>query len=126
MEQGYQAARECAVKILRSVWNTHGTLNGLRVLKVLGCVNSSLDFHRPAPRRQRVLDLLHEVFGKTGDGIQRPQRFGIRPGSRLGSPSRSKRFSRSSRSRPAPGREPRPGGDEPSGAVVPGLRAISV
>src|ERR1700752_2582525 len=43
VEQGYQAARECAVKILRSVVNTHGTLNGLKVLKLLGCVNSSLE-----------------------------------------------------------------------------------
>src|SRR5947208_13210831 len=43
-EQGYHAARECAAKILQSVWNTHGTLDGLRVLKVLGCVNSAPEF----------------------------------------------------------------------------------
>ncbi len=29
-EQGYQAARDCAAKILNSVWNAHGTLDGLR------------------------------------------------------------------------------------------------
>ena len=28
VEQGKAAARECAVKILNSVWNAHGTLNG--------------------------------------------------------------------------------------------------
>ena len=28
--EGQKAARECAVKILRSVWNAHGTLNGSR------------------------------------------------------------------------------------------------
>src|SRR5215213_2144436 len=41
---GYAAARDCAAKILNSVWNTHGTLDGLRVLKLLGCVNSAPDF----------------------------------------------------------------------------------
>src|SRR5207248_8162307 len=30
VEQGYQAARECAVKILQSVRQAHGTLDGLR------------------------------------------------------------------------------------------------
>ncbi|MCB0834589.1 MAG: RidA family protein, partial [Bacteroidetes bacterium] len=44
VEEGYAAARDCLVKILRSVWNTHGTLDGLRVIKVLGCVNSAPDF----------------------------------------------------------------------------------
>ena len=42
VEQGYQAAKECMVKILQSVHDTHGTLDGLRVLKLLGCVNSAL------------------------------------------------------------------------------------
>src|SRR5204863_9485330 len=43
-EDGYAAAKNCAEKILRSVWGAHGTLNGLRVIKVLGCVNSTLEF----------------------------------------------------------------------------------
>ena len=41
IEQGYAAARECAVKILRSVHQEHGTLDGLRVIKLLGCVYST-------------------------------------------------------------------------------------
>src|SRR3954451_16651976 len=45
VDEGKAAARECAVKILNSVWNAHGSLNGLRVLKVLGCVNSTLESH---------------------------------------------------------------------------------
>ena len=45
VEQGYQAARDCVVKILRSVYSAHGTLDGLRVIKLLGCVNSTLEFH---------------------------------------------------------------------------------
>src|SRR3954453_16394044 len=42
--EGYQAARECAVTLLQSVHDAHGTLDGLRVLKLLGCVNSTLEF----------------------------------------------------------------------------------
>ncbi len=45
VEEGKKAARECAEKILNSIWNAHGTLDGLRVIKVLGCVNSTLEFH---------------------------------------------------------------------------------
>ena len=41
VEQGYEAAADCARKILRSVHNTHGTLDGLRVLKLLGISRSS-------------------------------------------------------------------------------------
>src|SRR5512147_2821722 len=44
VDQGYQAARECAVKILQSVHDAHGSLDGLRLLKLLGCVNSAPDF----------------------------------------------------------------------------------
>ena len=33
IEQGYAAARECAVKILQSVHHAHGTLDDLRVIK---------------------------------------------------------------------------------------------
>ncbi|MEZ6052790.1 MAG: RidA family protein, partial [Planctomycetaceae bacterium] len=44
VEQGYEAAKDCATKILRSVHNTHGTLDGLKVVKLLGCVYSAPDF----------------------------------------------------------------------------------
>ena len=68
-EQGYEAARDCMVKILNSVWNTHGSLNGLRVLKVLGCVNSHPDFVEQHLVINGASDLLHQIFGKTGDGF---------------------------------------------------------
>jgi len=68
VEQGYQAARECAVKILNSVWNTHGSLDGLKVVKLLGCVNSTLEFTDQHLVVNGCSDLLHEIYGKTGDG----------------------------------------------------------
>lgn len=75
--EGAAAARDCAVKILRSVWNAHGTLNGLRVLKVLGCVNSSLDFTEQHLVINGCSDLLHEIFGKTGDGYHARSALGF-------------------------------------------------
>lgn len=62
-EQGYQAARECASKILQSVWNAHGTLDGLRVIKLLGCVNSAPEFIEQHLVINGASDLLHEIFG---------------------------------------------------------------
>ena len=68
VEQGYQAARDCVVKILRSVYSAHGTLDGLRVIKLLGCVNSTLEFHEQHLVINGASDLLHEIYGKTTDG----------------------------------------------------------
>lgn len=67
-QEGYAAARDCAAKILNSVWNAHGTLDGLRVIKVLGCVNSHPDFIEQHLVINGASDLFHEVFGKTGNG----------------------------------------------------------
>lgn len=76
-EQGYEAARDCMVKILNSVWNTHGSLNGLRVLKVLGCVNSHPDFVEQHLVINGASDLLHQIFGKTGDGFHARSALGF-------------------------------------------------
>jgi len=75
--EGQQAARECAVKILRSVWSAHGTLNGLKVLKLLGCVNSTLDFTDQHLVMNGCSDLLHEIFGKSGDGYHARSALGF-------------------------------------------------
>lgn len=74
---GQAAARECAVKILNSVWNAHGSLNGLKVLKLLGCVNSTLEFHEQHLVVNGCSDLLHEIFGKTGDGYHARSALGF-------------------------------------------------
>ena len=77
VDEGKVAARECAVKILNSVWNAHGTLNGLRVLKVLGCVNSTLEFHEQHLVINGCSDLLHEIFGKATDGYHARSALGF-------------------------------------------------
>ena len=63
-DQGYQAARECAVKILNSVWNAHGTLDGLRVVRLLGCVNSAPDFIEQHLVINGASDLMKKIFGE--------------------------------------------------------------
>lgn len=62
-EQGYEAARQCAAKILNSVWNAHGTLDGLRVVKLLGCVNSAPEFIEQHLVINGASDLFKKVFG---------------------------------------------------------------
>lgn len=76
-EQGYQAARDCVTKILNSVWNAHGTLDGLRVLKVLGCVNSAPEFIEQHLVINGASDLLHEIFGKDSDGYHARSALGF-------------------------------------------------
>jgi enamine deaminase RidA (YjgF/YER057c/UK114 family) len=77
VEEGYQAAKNCAVKILNSVWNTHGTPDGLHVIKVLGCVNSSPDFTDQHLVINGCSDLLHQIFGKDGDGYHARSALGF-------------------------------------------------
>lgn len=76
-EDGYKAARNCAEKILRSVWDTHGSLDGLRVIKVLGCVNSTLEYSDQHLVINGCSDLLHEIFGKEGDGYHARSALGF-------------------------------------------------
>jgi enamine deaminase RidA (YjgF/YER057c/UK114 family) len=76
-DEGRAAARECAVKILQSVWNAHGTLDGLRVVKALGCVNSAPDFIEQHLVINGCSDLFHEIFGKDGDGFHARSALGF-------------------------------------------------
>jgi enamine deaminase RidA (YjgF/YER057c/UK114 family) len=76
-KQGYEAARECAVEILRAVWDRHGTLDGLRVVKVLGCVNSAPDFVEQPKVINGCSDMLHEIFGAKTDGYHARSALGF-------------------------------------------------
>lgn len=77
VDDGYKAARNCVEKILNSVWSTHGTLDGLRVIKVLGCVNSTLEFTDQHLVINGASDLLHVIFGKDGDGYHARSALGF-------------------------------------------------
>ncbi len=77
IEQGYAAAKDCAIKILQSVHQAHGSLNGLKVLKLLGCVNSTLEFTDQHLVINGASDLLHELYGKQGDGFHARSALGF-------------------------------------------------
>ncbi len=77
VEQGYAAAKNCATKILQSVHHTHGTLDGLKVVKLLGCVYSAPDFTDQHLVINGASDLLHEIFGKEGDGYHARSALGF-------------------------------------------------
>ena len=77
LEEGIAAARDCAIKILRSVRDEHGTLDGLRVIKLLGCVNSTPDFTDQHLVINGASDLFHELYGKTGDGYHARSALGF-------------------------------------------------
>lgn len=68
IKEGQAAARECALDVLQAVHDRHGTLDGLRVIKVLGCVNATADFTDHPKVINGASDLLHEIFGKDSDG----------------------------------------------------------
>jgi enamine deaminase RidA (YjgF/YER057c/UK114 family) len=76
-EAGYEAARQCAVKILQSVHQRHGTLDGLKVLKLLGCVNSAPDFIEQHLVINGASDLFHKIFGKETDGYHARSALGF-------------------------------------------------
>jgi len=69
VEQGYAAAKECGIAILKSVHQEAGSLDGLKVVKLLGMVNSALDFTDQHLVINGISDLYHEIFDKEGDGF---------------------------------------------------------
>jgi enamine deaminase RidA (YjgF/YER057c/UK114 family) len=77
VEEGYAAARNCCEKILRSVHQTHGSINGLRCIKLLGCVYSAPDFTDQHLVINGASDLIHELFGKDGDGYHARSALGF-------------------------------------------------
>ncbi|MCB1079571.1 MAG: RidA family protein, partial [Verrucomicrobiae bacterium] len=52
-------------------------LDGLKVVKVLGCVNSAPDFIEQHLVINGASDLLHEIFGKEGDGYHARSALGF-------------------------------------------------
>jgi enamine deaminase RidA (YjgF/YER057c/UK114 family) len=76
-EQGYEAAKECATKILQSIKHFHGTLNGLRVIKLLGCVNTTPEYTDQHLVINGASDLFHKVYGKDGAGYHARSALGF-------------------------------------------------
>ncbi|MFN8500114.1 MAG: RidA family protein [Anaerolineae bacterium] len=67
VEQGYEAARLCALNCLSAVKAIVGDLDKVtRVVKVLGMVNAAEGFSGPPAVIHGCSDLLNDVFGPAG------------------------------------------------------------
>ena len=67
VEEGYQAARECAIQQLAMAKTVLGDLGRVRrVVKVLGMVNSAPGFGEQPAVMHGFSELMHEVFGERG------------------------------------------------------------
>jgi len=76
-EQGKEGARICAVQLLQAAYSLTGTLNNLRCVKVLGCVNSMPDFTEPHLVVNGASELIWEVLGKEGNGFHARSALGF-------------------------------------------------
>ena len=67
VEQGYEAARLCALNSLRAVMTLAGSLDNVaQIVKLLGMVNVAPDFDDTPAVIHGASDLLLEVFGAAG------------------------------------------------------------
>ena len=64
LEDGQKAARVCAVQLLQAAYTLTGTLNNLRLRKLLGAVNSTPDF----TDQHLVINGASELFWELYDG----------------------------------------------------------
>ncbi len=76
-EQGYQAAREAMIDVLNSVVAENGTLNNLRVVKLLGCVNATADYQECSNVINGASHLIHEIFGTEDAGYHARSALGF-------------------------------------------------
>lgn len=67
IEEGYQAARQTGIQLLRAVHDHLGSLDRVdRILKVLVFVNSAPEFYDQPEVAHGFSDLMIEVFGENG------------------------------------------------------------
>ena len=66
VEQGYEAAKLCALGCIRAVHSLVGVENVVRVVKVLGMVNVGPDFTNTPGVIHGASDTFLEVFGEAG------------------------------------------------------------
>lgn len=76
IEQGYEAARACAVNGLAAVNSLLGSLEGVRVLRTIGYVASEPDFTQHPAVVNGASELFRDVLGEQ-DGIGARCAFGV-------------------------------------------------
>lgn len=76
-EEGKAAARICGVQLLQAAYTITGTLNNLRCVKVLGCVNAMPDFTDVHLVVNGASEVIWEVLGKDGNGFHARSALGF-------------------------------------------------
>lgn len=77
VEEGQEAARICAVQLLQAAYTLTGTLDNLRCVKLLGCVNSMPDFTDQHLVINGASELFWDIFGKEGNGYHARSALGF-------------------------------------------------
>jgi enamine deaminase RidA (YjgF/YER057c/UK114 family) len=81
IQQGYEAARWCALNLLTRMKAELGDLDRIsRILKVVGMVNSAPDFTEQAQVVDGASDLFAELFGDRGRHSRSAPGMGALPG----------------------------------------------
>ena len=81
VEQGYDAAKWCALNLLTRMKAELGDLDGVsKILKVVGMVNSAPDFKEQARVVDGASDLFVELFGDRGRHSRSAPGMGALPG----------------------------------------------
>ena len=81
VEEGYEAARWCALNLLARMKMELGDLDRVtRILKVVGMVNSSPDFEEQAKVVDGASDLFVELFGEAGRHSRSAPGMAVLPG----------------------------------------------
>ncbi len=81
VEQGYEAARWCALNLLARMKAELGDLDRVtRILKVVGMVNSSPDFEEQARVIDGASDLFVDLFGEAGRHSRSAPGMAVLPG----------------------------------------------
>jgi enamine deaminase RidA (YjgF/YER057c/UK114 family) len=76
-EEGYDAARQAMAEVLQSVWRVAGSLNHLRVIRLLGCVNATPEFLECPRVINGASDLVHAIFGAKAAGYHARSALGF-------------------------------------------------
>ncbi len=76
VEQGQEAARQCAINALAAANGLLGSLEGLRVLRTIGYVNSTPDFLQHPTVVNGASELFRDVLGEE-DGVGARCAFGV-------------------------------------------------
>jgi enamine deaminase RidA (YjgF/YER057c/UK114 family) len=77
MEEGKHAARVCAVQLLQAVYTLTGSLDNVRCIRLLGCVNCTPEFTEAHLVINGASELIWEVLGKDGAGFHARSALGF-------------------------------------------------